>query len=406
MIFRDLSRWCGISLCLILSMMALSACGDEEEGTSGELTPEQICTLFGVCSCQNQCTVGQQQCIGALGQTCLLQANGCTAWQNDVDSTRCQSNPSQCTETCTPNELKCDGNNIMVCQLLTNGCPTWLLQESCSNGCAQGQCQAAQPCTPGTHKCYGRTLQTCVQDGTGTRWDNTRTCDAYCKADPGVCTEDLPACKITNGSLGTILQWTDGDTLWVRARSDNSTCNEYEKDPESGEWKNIRFDIRVEGIDAPECTKDRNEYKYYTCIQDTKYTANNERMGYESWAEAVKMLPYQANIIIGCDTTLKDGTCGYDATRKRRLAYIGYELNNASYDFSTEIARKGLAFANTEFIKTTTKMDQICKAQNEAISKKVGLWSLASTQEAVLKLMNSDKQKNLSKMFGLCSQYK
>ncbi|MBR4984680.1 MAG: thermonuclease family protein, partial [Proteobacteria bacterium] len=150
-------------------------------------------------------------------------------------------------------------------------------------------------------------------------------------------------------------------------------------------------------------TKAQNSFYYYTCIKDSKYTNDNERMGYDSWNWASQLLPFNAEIIVSCEKTLSDGSCGYDATRHRRLAYIGYERNNASYDFATEIAREGLAFANVEFASTTSKIGEICAAQKEAISAKRELWSLAPTVNGVLALMGRDKQRNLKNLESRCN---
>ena len=53
-----------------------------------------------------------------------------------------------------------------------------------------------------------------------------------------------------------------------------------------------------------------------------------------------------------------------DATGNRILAYLGYVKNNTSYDYSTEMARLGMAFSNTKF--SSSKRRQICMAQKDA----------------------------------------
>lgn len=208
-------------------------------------------------------------------------------------------------------------------------------------------------------------------------WETIQECDTVCSPEFGKCFDGLPACKFTNNIKATILQWTDGDTLWVRAKSDGN-CNDHEYSAEQSDWQNIRYDIRVHGIDAPECSKQQNKYRYFTCVQNTTYyTTNNqnEPYGYEAWVEAEKMLPYESEVLLSCDKTNTDGTCVFDRTEDRYLAYIGFTQNNASYDFSTELTRKGLAFSLTKF--DSSKRSDICKAQKEAMNAQRNIWSLA-----------------------------
>ncbi len=208
-----------------------------------------------------------------------------------------------------------------------------------------------------------------------------------------------------------VRQWTDGDTVWVVAKSDGS-CNDYEYDAEDKKWKNIRWRIRVHGIDAPECSKAKNQYYYYTCIQDSKYTNTNERYGYESWKWAETLLPYNSVVTLTCDDYDKStGICEYDATAddeadedevvyNRFLTYIGYAKNSASYDFSTELAREGLAFSNTKF--SSSKRKAICDASKEAKDNGKNIWSLGSSVSDVLNKMGKKKKKGLKNMAKTC----
>ena len=360
-------------------------------------------------SSQTTCTVGAVQCNGKDRQECTMGNDGIPAWMT-VEScpVACDNNQCvSCLNACTNGAKQCSGNTVQTCQIAASGCTEWVNGETCTVSCAGGECQACPTsCTPDTYKCNGLTLTKCEQQGECTAWKTVKKCEAYCKAEYKTCTEDLPTCLMKPQSKGTILQWTDGDTLWVRAKTDG-TCNDYEYTADSKgvyAWRNVRFDVRVEGIDAPECRKAQNSYYYYTCVKSDAYNDENERMGYESWDAAQKLLPYNSEIIISCEKTLSDGSCGYDTTRKRKLAYIGYERNNASYDFSTEIARQGLAFANTEFSKTTSKMGAICKAQKEAMDAKIGLWSLADTVSGVLSQMGDSKQYNLKYLESDCNK--
>ncbi len=395
------------------------------DSTTGQLSwsLKETCPIScsgGECqtTCTNACSEGNKQCIGNIVQTCELGTSGCYEWKDgetcpvSCDDGKC---PSTCTNVCVPGGKHCIGAKVQTCELGASGCYEWKDGEICSNSCHNGECQACGiSCNVGTYSCNGKKLTKCIQDGECTKWEIQKTCSAYCKAEYATCTEDLPTCLLKPGSRATVLQWTDGDTLWVRAVSDG-TCNDYEYTADSSgkfEWRNVRYRIRVEGIDAPECKKSQNSYHYYTCVQNTSYNNDNEPMGYESWVEAEKMVAYKAEVTISCEATRDDGSCDYDTTywegsgeEPRHVAYIGFTKDNASYDYSTEIARKGLAFANTEFEKTTTKIGDICRAQKEAINAKSGVWSLASTVKGVLGKMGPAKQKNLKNMETICNKY-
>lgn len=245
-----------------------------------------------------------------------------------------------------------------------------------------------------------------------TTWDTIRTCTSNCKATAGKCSEDLPSCTLTNGVTAKVRQWTDGDTVWVIPKPSDA-CNDYEFDAKENRWKQIRWRIRIHGIDAPECSKGKNKYYYYTCIRDSKYTNNNERYGYESWEWAqYHLLPFNSEIVLTCDEyDPKTKICSYDATAdddadadevvyNRFLAYIGYSKNSASYDFSTELAREGLAFSNTKF--KSNKRAEICAASKEAKDAKKNIWSLGNSVSEVLSKMGSTKKNGFSNMPRLC----
>ena len=100
-------------------------------------------------------------------------------------------------------------------------------------------------------------------------------------------------------------------------------------------------------------------------------------------------------MILSCDEPERDGTCPEDSTGKRDLAYVGYTKNNASYDFSTELTRLGMAFANTSF--ESSKLKQICAAQEEAQNSHVGIWSTGGLSQ-----MGSSKRHDLEDMDEIC----
>ena len=208
-----------------------------------------------------------------------------------------------------------------------------------------------------------------------------------------------------------VRQWTDGDTVWVIPKPSDAS-NDYEFDAKENRWKQIRWRSRIHGIDAPECSKGRNKYYYYTCIRDSKYTNNNERYGYESWEWADDLIGFGSEIVLTCDEyDPKTKICSYDATAdddadadevvyNRFLAYIGYSKNSASYDFSTELAREGLAFSNTKF--KSNKRAEICAASKEAKDAKKNIWSLGNSVSEVLSKMGSTKKNGFSNMPRLC----
>ena len=84
-----------------------------------------------------------------------------------------------------------------------------------------------------------------------------------------------------------------------------------------------------------------------------------------------------------------------DATGNRILAYLGYVKNNTSYDYSTEMARLGMAFSNTKF--SSSKRRQICMAQIDAQSAHVGIWATGGLSQ-----MGSGKRNGLKNMERIC----
>ncbi len=112
---------------------------------------------------------------------------------------------------------------------------------------------------------------------------------------------------------------------------------------------------------------------------------------------AVILLPADTEVMITCDKPESDGTCPLDATGNRELAYLGYVKNNTSYDYSTEMARLGMAFSNTKF--PSSKRRQICMAQKEAQSSHVGIWSTGGLSQ-----MGSGKRNGLKNMDKLCQK--
>lgn len=343
---------------------------------------------------------------------------GCKRWSlveecNDTcEENVCDPVPGGCVSDClTVGERSCRHGDVVECQEVDSGCLKKILVESCEGYCDGGQCkECPTSCTEGSRTCFGYVLKQCKRNSIGCLdWEDVKQCEVFCSKETGSCSEDLPACKLTNGATATVVQWTDGDTLWLYPES-KGLCNEKKFDPKEKKWKNIRWRARIHGIDAPECTKERNKYYYYTCIKDSVYTDTNEPYGYEAWDWAQTKLPFRTEVVLTCDkTNWETGACQYDATAdddaedpsyNRYLVYLGYSEGSASYDYSTEIARKGLAFSNTKF--ASSKRSAICRASKEAKDAKVNIWSLADTVSGVLEHMGYTKQRGLKNMPGIC----
>ncbi len=185
-----------------------------------------------------------------------------------------------------------------------------------------------------------------------------------------MCTETLPTCTFTSGVQASILNWNDGDTVWVRLLSDG-TCNDREWSADSkGEyaWRNVRHHIRVLGIDAPECTKTQNKFYYYECTQDSTYTNDNERFGYESWSKVNSILPFGSSVILTCDQKdSKTGICSNDATGNRKLSYIGYTKNNASYDIAMGNGSRRPGICEHRICQTTSKIGKFAARKTKPL---------------------------------------
>lgn len=404
-----------VSLSLLLSAFSFVSCSDTDGAdNSYTLTPEEECFLFQTncpVDCLVVCQAGALNCSGNTVEECVVDSQGCGAWlPHEVCSTSCVNGActaAACPVNCEPNALRCSGSSIQVCSLGADGCYNWVTQETCPKACLNGACaECASPCTEGQKTCFGKTLNECKMVNGCLAWSPVKTCESYCVASTGVCTEDLPSCDITNGSQGKIDRWKDGDTLVVNAFSSDNSCNERKWNAEYKYWQQIRYDIRVHGIDAPECSKekvtlDSGRYYYYQCKKDTYYNNDNEPYGYESWLGAQSILPKNMIVTITCDNPERGGVCPLDDTDQRYLAYIGYSKNNASYDFSIETARAGNAFSNTNF--QSKKRGAICRAQSEAQDARAGVWGTKSSISAVIDSMGKSKRSWLKNMASRCN---
>ena len=344
---------------------------------------------------------------------------GCMQWRlvekcdKTCEENVCDSAPGACVADCsTAGEKSCRNGDVVECREVAPGCFKKILAEPCDGYCDDGKCmECSTSCTEGSRTCVGYVLKQCKRNSIGCLdWETVKQCEVFCSKEVGSCSEDLPACKLTNGMTASIAQWTDGDTLWLYPES-QGMCNEKEYDSQEKKWKNIRWRARIHGIDAPECTKEQNSYFYYTCVRDSVYTNTNEPYGYEAWKWAETKLPFRTEVVLTCDNiNWETGACQYDATAdddaedpsyNRYLVYLGYSEGSASYDFSIEIARRGLAFSNTKF--SSSKRDAICRASKEAKDARENIWSLDDTVSGVLGHMGTAKQHGLKNMPSICS---
>ena len=388
----------GTRKCSGMDLMECKASGDSSAWSKLE-TCTTACENDACVNSQQGCDIGTRKCDGMDLMECKASGDS-SAWSKlETCTTACENNACKSSgpAICEVGRIACSGINRREC-IDDNGTIKWKLLETCPRSCKDGECSDECPatCTPDTYSCSGKTLSKCEPRENGCYgWQTQKNCERFCYADVGKCAEDLPLCELTNNSNAALIEWVDGDTAWVRPIG-NGKCNEYEYDSETSNWVRIRFNIRIHGIDAPECTKAYNG-RYLTCTQDTNYTNDNERYGYESWQAAVSLVPAETNIILTCDDPEPNGTCPVDATGHRDLAYIGYSKNSASYDFSTELTRLGMAFSNTEF--SSSKRKDICLAQKEAQDANIGIWSTGGLSQ-----MGSAKRRNLSDMETICKR--
>lgn len=374
---------------------------DAETGDLCEqLSQEQIDEMGLDCGIIEVCPLGQKTCDGLNAQECQSVGHG-TDW---ITVETCEKNclDGECVTSgqpvCTVGEFTCSGSLRMVCKEEI-GAVQWDVNRQCPELCRDGDCVCAAGCTPDSFKCVGKNLNQCRPNEHGCHhWSQLKTCESHCDASMGLCTEELPTCQLKNNSRAEVIHWVDGDTVWVGAFKGDQ-CNDFKYDSEKGKWIKVRLKIRVVGIDAPECKKKQDaDSNYWSCTRNSSYSNSNEPYGYEAREAAVSLLPKGSIVTLTCDNPKADGSCPLDDTdEERTLAYIGYEKDQASYDFSIEMARLGMAFANTKF--PSSKLKEICAAQQEAQNAQRGLWATGGLSQ-----MGSDKRNGLSDMAKLCQK--
>ncbi|MGI5830405.1 MAG: thermonuclease family protein [Bradymonadia bacterium] len=374
MFLASLNRY----LAVILLVVAFVFFGCQNEANNNSLSPEELERLEDILNgrcydsndCDDELICVQKACV-APSETiqCGIDSD-CEGELKCVDNNCVGNKPDGCQRDteCGDKQRCVSGECIDVeCRLNTHCAGTLLCVDyKCSDpadGCQRDtECGDKQRCMSGD--CID------VECRLNTHCAGTLLCVDY------KCSAPLTDCPLINGSKATIVQVTDGDTIWVTVRGANCLQKKY--------------NIRIHGIDAPECSKVRNTYYYYECTQDEHYTNVNEPYGYESWLGVKNIIARNQELTISCDKPVSGGWCPLDDTHERYLAYVSLNYAGKTIDLSTEIARQGLAFAHTGF--TSSKLAQICAAQFEAFDNNTGLWSLATSFEGVRELMGKAKR--------------
>ena len=359
------------ALVLLLSATPLCQGCDESSSSSTENASEAYCR-----------SLEPSQC---LANPALCDAAWCEGQNTPNPPAKCAalSNEQAC------NDLECADN--CDCSVFSN--------EACLNypACiANNKCDSADPCANyqhcevGERQCNGGTenIIECVQTSNGcTKWNAGKaiikcadTPDTpYCANGECVATKNI--CLPSNGSKASVLKITDGDTFRLLVTTGKANCIP------------SVHSVRIHGIDAPECEKVQGDDGYFTCTQSTQYGyyknaegfyVTNDPYGYEAMLEAEKIAPVGTEVTLSCDAHESDGGCEIDNTENRRLVYMGIPSSASTTDFSTEMAARGAAFANTKFYNTTSKIKAICSAMGNAQKAKKGMWGTKSTVKKVI----------------------
>lgn len=133
--------------------------------------------------------------------------------------------------------------------------------------------------------------------------------------------------------------------------------------------------IRLLGMDAPECAK-HNANNGLSCDpNNTTYTVEagakypNEPYGAESGQALKDLIALNPNVRIACK--MVGNECERDLY-KRFLAWIVVETPDGPVDASYYIIEQGLGWTYTSF--PTENMAMYCKAEDEAIAARRGMW--------------------------------
>ncbi len=160
---------------------------------------------------------------------------------------------------------------------------------------------------------------------------------------------------ISHGALVKIAHVIDGDTV---------------QNP-----LNAQRNIRLLGMDAPECSKRKVEGGMECDPNDTNYTVEsgvqypNEPYGAESGQALKDLIAINPEVRIACK--MAGGECERDKYN-RFLAWIVVETPDGPVDASYYIIEQGLGWTYTSF--PTENMAMYCTAEDDAIAQKRGMW--------------------------------
>ncbi len=227
-------------------------------------------------------------------------------------------------------------------------------------------------CTKGHRRCNGTKLVECD----GESYSKTvETCPSWCSdgydGTNSSCSYYQPACTLKNGTVASIVVWNDGDTAYVYPSAEDGSC-----DNTDGLY-DLWLQIRIKGIDTPECTKKQNSnyYKKQTCVVDTNYKSTNDPYGYDAWQKAMELIPPNTTVTISCDEPDEYNNCPLDANG-RALVY----LSANEKDFGSEMIKAGLAMPNLSKLPYLNANERaICEGLKTAISARENIYSVCTS---------------------------
>lgn len=167
----------------------------EDCAAKGLVCDESLGAAICTDHCSDTCpSEGKTQCANEVVQECRPIGNGCLGWR---DAENCANQDMLCSDgrcvcppdQCTKGRKRCtsDRSQLEECLLQINGCTAWEVQDDCSvrdEICVGDATNAA--CSPkcdnfcteeGQTRCSGDVLQTCTEDASGCpAWTDTRDC--------------------------------------------------------------------------------------------------------------------------------------------------------------------------------------------------------------------------------------
>jgi CarboxypepD_reg-like domain len=157
-------------------------------------------------TCTDKCTDGISQCVGVRVQTCSVQSDGCTDWDEPEDCAggkACNAGACPtCTDSCTYGNTQCSGTQVQSCEVQSDGCYDWAPAEDCPNSeaCTNNACPSClDQCTDGNTQCSGQQVQTCSQQASGcTDWDAPTNCAGGKPCVNGACPTCTDDCSVND----------------------------------------------------------------------------------------------------------------------------------------------------------------------------------------------------------------